>query len=93
MFMGTTLTTELSLLTGEPSHVQESARQLIAFAGYLVDSSANDALYHHGYHHTDEARSCCKWGRGGDVLRRPTKESKLAKKFSNRKWLVSDGKS
>ncbi len=62
MYMGTALTSAASVMTGDPSHVMESAKQIIQFNSYLaVDSSG---LYFHGYNDASESYSCCKWARG-----------------------------
>ena len=66
MFMGTALTTAWSLYTGDPTHVLESTKQLLALHDYLVvaDDVGQDALFHHGFNAYNGHISCCKWGRG-----------------------------
>ena len=63
-FMGTSLTTSLSLETGDPEYVIDSARQLLNFRDYLIIESDLDELYYHGYDNSSGDMSCCKWGRG-----------------------------
>ncbi len=63
MYMGTALTSALSVMTGNPSHVLESAKQIQAFNSYLYNKDSIH-LYFHGYNNATEEFSCCFWARG-----------------------------